>query len=153
MSYDQVPEVKETEVQIETQLVTGGTPQGKETRSQRDEMKALSLEIFGKTSRYSKMFVYDDVLATEVDETIPGSNGEPDTTKKVRVPILFNGSKQSRRKYRNVEEVIGLLYAFKAKRDGFLAQMKAQQAQDAAAKEAELAATKLQQELGGSALT
>lgn len=153
MSFDTTSEVKETEVQIETQPVAGGTTQGKETRAQREEMKALSLEIFGKTSRYSKLFVYDDVLTHEVDEVVPGENGAEDTTKKVRVPLLFNGSKQSRRKYRNVEEVIQLLRDFKGKRDEFLAQMKAQQAEAAAKKEADLAAKKLQEELGGSALT
>lgn len=150
---DQVQETVETEVQITTEESSGGTVQGHETRAQRDQMKALSLEIFGKSSRYQKMFQYDDVLTHEVDEVVPGENGEPDTTKKVRVPLLYNGSKQSRRKYRTVEQVIQVLVEFKAKRDEFIAQMKKQQEEAAAKKEAELQAQKLQQELGGSALT
>lgn len=153
MNPNATPEVQETEVQITTQEVSGGTIQGHETREQREQMKALSLEIFGKSSRYQKMFQYDDVLTHEVDETVPGENGEPDTTKKVRVPLLFNGSKQSRRKYRTVEQVIQLLTEFKAKREEFIAKMNQQKAEDAAKKEAELAAKKVQEELGGSALT
>lgn len=152
MNPNATPEVQETEVQITTKESVGGTPQGRETREQREQMKALSTEVFGKSSRYQKMFVYNDVLTHEVDEVVPGVDGAEDTTKKVRVPLLYNGSKQSRQKYRTVEQVIQLLQEFKAKRDEFMAQMKAQQ-EAAAAKEAELAAKKLQEELGGSALT
>lgn len=155
MSTDQVQTV-ETEVQIQTQESEGGTVQGKETREQRDQMKALSLEIFGKSSRYQKMFQYDEVLTRKVKETVPGENGAPDTEREVEVPVMVGpgkGSKQSRRKYRTVEQVIQVLVEFKAKRDEFIAQMKKQQEEAAAKKEADLQAQKLQQELGGSALT
>lgn len=149
--------VQETEVKIETKPQDErGTPQGYETREQRDQMKALSLEIFGKTSRYQKLFEYDEVLTHSVEETVPGENGEPDTVKKVQVPTFAKNTtkvKQSRRKYRTVEQVIQVLQEFKAKRDEFIAKMKAEQEAAKVKKDAEDQAKKIQEELAGSALT
>lgn len=124
-----------------------------ESREQREKLKALSLEIFGKSSRYQKLFEYDEVLTHKVTETIPGENGEPDRTETKEVPTLYNGVKQSRRRYRTAEEVLQLMLDFKAKRDEFLKQMEEQKAAAKAKKEEEARLAKIQEELGGSALT
>lgn len=123
------------------------------SREQREQLKALSLEIFGKTSRYQKLYEYDEVKTQTVTETVPGENGQPDTTKETNVPVLFNGSKQMTRRFRTTEEVLELMLNFKAKREEFMAQMKAQQEEAKAKTDAETQAKKIQEQLGGSALT
>lgn len=153
MNPNATPEVQETEVKIETQPQEQRTLQGQESRAVREALKALSLEVFGKSSRYQKLFEYDHVKTHKIKETVPGENGAPDTEVEKEVPLLFNGSKQSVRKYRSVEEVMQLMLDFKAKRDEFVAQMKAQQEEAKKKAEAEAQAKKVQEELGGSALT
>lgn len=123
------------------------------TREQRVQLKALSQEIFGKSSRYQKLYEYDEVLTKTVTETVPGVDGAPDKEETKEVPVLFNGSKQSRRRYRSTSEVLDLMVNFKAKRDEFLAQMKQQQEEAKKRKEEAEALKKVQDELGGSALT
>jgi hypothetical protein len=126
------------------------------SRELREELKSLSKEVFGVSSKWQKLMEYDHVLTHKVKETVPGENGEPDTEREVEVPLYAPGTtkvKQSVRKYRTPEEVLELLKGFKAKRDEFIAQMKAQQ-EAAKAKAAEEAqAKKVQEELAGSALT
>jgi len=123
------------------------------TREQREQLKALSLEIFGKSSRYKKLYEFDEVLTKSVTETIPGVDGAPDKEETKEVPVLFNGSKQSRRRYRSTSEVLDLMVAFKVKREEFLAQMKQQQEEAKKRKEEAEALKKVQESLGGSALT
>jgi len=124
------------------------------TREQREQMKLLSSEIFGASSKWQKLYKYDEVLTTTVTETVPGVDGQPDTTKEVKVPIYVEGTKvkQSVRKYRTTEEVLALLLSFKAKRDEYLANMKKLQAEALAKRKADEERKKLEQELSGSAL-
>ena len=145
--------VQETEVKLETKPQETRTMQGQESRAVREQLKALSMEIFGKSSRYQKLFEYDQVKTHKIKETVPGENGAPDTEVEKEVPLLYNGSKQSTRRYRSVEEVLQLLLDFKAKRDEYIAQMKKQQEEAKAKADAEAQSKKVQEELGGSALT
>lgn len=134
---------------------TTRTMQGHETREQREQLKALSLECFGVQSRYQKLFEYNKVLTHKVKETVPGENGQPDTEREVEVPLYAKNTtkvKQSRATYRSVEEVIALLLDFKQKREEYMAKMKAAQEEAKAARESVEKAKKLQEELGGSAL-
>jgi len=121
-------------------------------RAQRDELKALSKEIFGASSRWQKMFEVDKLVTTTVTETVPGENGAPDTTKESEVPVLVGKSKQYTREYRTVDQVLESLRELKVKRDEFLAQMKKQQEEAKAKKAEQDQQKKLQEELGGSAL-
>lgn len=125
---------------------------GTESREVREQLKALSKEIFGVSSRYQKLYSYQQVLTHKVKETVPGENGAPDTEVEKEVPLLYNGSKQSVMKHRSTEEVLQLLLDFKAKRDAYLEAMKAQQEEQKKAREEAAKAQKLQEELGGSAL-
>lgn len=125
------------------------------TRQEREQLKALSTEVFGAPSRYQKLFEYDRVLTHKVKETVPGKDGEPDTEKEVEVPLFAKGTvkvKQSVRTYRSHAEVLQLMLDFKAKRDEYLANVKKAQDEAKAKKDAEEATKKLQDELGGSAL-
>lgn len=151
MSYDQESNQEETPVQ-ETKVRSFAPP----TREQREVLKVLSLEIFGNSNRYKKLYEYDEVLTRKVTETVPGQNGEPDREETKEVPLmagLGKGSKQSVRKYRTTDEILELLSAFKVKRDEFMAQMKKQQEEDKTKKESEELTKKVQDDLGGSALT
>lgn len=129
-----------------------GVYDGPLSREMREEMKELSKAVFGVSSKYQKLYEQNELVTEKRMETVPGENGEPDTEREVTVPVLKNGSKQTRVVRRNNQEVLDLLRTFKARRDEFMAQMQAQQ--DAAkAKKAEAdKAAKLQEDLGGSAL-
>lgn len=120
-----------------------------ESREEREELKALSTEIFGVPSRYRKLYATQELITHKVAEVVPGENGEPDTTKLVEVPELKNGVKQYKSKYRNTEEVLQLLREFKAKRDAFLAEMEKKKAEERVKKEVEEAL----KSVTGSALT
>lgn len=116
-------------------------PQGELSRDERTELKRLSKELMGASSKWQK-FV-DGVpqeITREVEEVVPGENGEPDTTRKVTVPVLVNGVKQTFIKRFTQREVLDLLVEFKVKRELALAQRKAlleAQAKALAQKEAE----------------
>lgn len=124
------------------------------TREQREQMKLLSSEIFGASSKWQKLYKYDAALTLTKTETIPGIDGAEDTTKEVEVPLYVEGTKvkQFERKYRTTEEVLALLLSFKQKRDEYLANMKKLQAEALAKRQADEKAKKLQEDLGGSAL-
>lgn len=122
-------------------------------RAIRNELKALSKEVFGSESKYRKLYEGKELISRKQSEVVPGENGEPDTTKVVDVPVLMNGTKQFRVIYRTTDEVLTMLRDFKAKRDEILAQMKAQQEADKKAKEESELAKKVQENLGGSAMT
>ena len=117
-------------------------------------MKALSLEIFGASSKWQKLYKYDAALTLTKTETIPGVDGAEDTTKEVEVPLYVEGTKvkQFERKYRTTQEVLDLLLSFKAKRDEYLANMRKLQAEALAKRKADEERKKIEQELAGSAL-
>lgn len=124
------------------------------TKEQRDLMKSLSLEIFGASSKWQKLYKYTETLTQTVTETVPGVDGAPDTTKEVKLPVFVEGTKvkQMKSKYRTTEEVMELLLSFKQKRDEYLANMRKLQAEALAKRQADENAKKLQAELAGSAV-
>lgn len=126
---------------------------GTESREEREQLKALSKELFGSPSRYQKLYQYDQVKTHKIKESVPGVDGAPDTEVEKEVPLLYNGSKQSVRKYRTTEEVLQLMLDFKVKRDEYMAQVKKAQEEQKAKEEADKLAKKVQEDLGGSALT
>ena len=122
------------------------------TRAEREELKALSKEIFGKSSKY-QMFLdgIPEVITKTTIEEVPGENGAPATTKEVKVPVLYNGVKQSRIRYFSVEETKAELLKMKAQLDDIRAQMKKQQEEQEAKKAADELAKKVQEDASGSA--
>lgn len=119
-----------------------------ETREEREELKALSQEVFGVPSRYRKLYSTKELVTQKISEIVPGEDGAPDETKLVEVAALQNGVKQYKMKHRTTEEVLELLREFKAKRDVYLAEMKKKQEEEKAKKAAEEAV----KDVTGSAL-
>lgn len=122
-----------------------------ESREIREQLKSLSLLLFGKSSRYQKLYKYDEVQTHKFKETVPGENGQPDTEKEIEVPLLFNGMKKSVRKHRTTEEVLNLMLDFKTKLEEFNTQMKKKQEEEKAEKETAELSKKIHENLNGSA--
>lgn len=122
------------------------------TKAEREELKSLSKEVFGVSSKY-QVFLKGryEVVTKEVEEEVPGENGAEPTKRTVRVPVLEpNGAKRMFLKRYSIEETLNLLRGFKVQKDAFMEQQKAAQA-EAAKKQAEAELqNKVQQELAGS---
>lgn len=119
-------------------------------RNERDQLKALSKEVFGVSSKYQRFLEgVAEVITHEVDEEVPGD--APATTRKVRVPTLTaNGVKQTRIKRYTFQETLDLLLSFKAQRDAMSKAQLDQQAAAAAKKVQDELQKKVQDELAGS---
>lgn len=133
-------------------------------RATREELNALSKEIFGSASRWKK-FVdgVPQTVTREVEETVPAEfetrtdeNGvetqvevKAAETKKVQVPVLINPNPLNKKnpdghvyktiKRYTIEETRQMLLDMKVQLDNFRAQMKAQQEEQAAKQAAEKA--------------
>lgn len=155
MSFDSTEQTETSAPVIETVRSSNyGVPA---TREQRDQLKALSTEVFGASSKYQKFFETKELVTRKEEQPILDEKGNPlesGATQTVDVPVLSkSGLKQYRMKYRSVEEVIELLQDFKAKRDTFLAEMQAKK-EAAKKKQEEIEnAIKVGEQLTGSALT
>ena len=96
------------------------------TRKEREELNALSKEVFNVSSKWQKFFKGVPELVTKtVKEVVPGDKGAPDTEKEVVVPVLLDGAKQYKTRSYSVEEIKKLLLDAKAQRDAYLAKVKA----------------------------
>lgn len=124
------------------------------SKTLRNELDALSKELFGTSSRWQKLVDkgYDEVVTEEVEETVPAEKeGDEPTKRKVQMPVLVGGSRQFVRKHHTVESVREFMEVQKIQLDLLKAQIK--QAQEDAKKkqDEEKAAKGLHQELSGSA--
>ena len=124
-------------------------------RELKQELNELSKEVFGSSSRWHKLVTqgYAELLTEEVTEFVPGEKeGDEGTTRKVSVPKLHKGIKQSVTRFHTVESVHELMKARKAMLDQIRAEMKkAQEEKEAKAKQAELTKN-VHEELSGSAV-
>jgi hypothetical protein len=105
-------------------------------RAQREELNALSKEIFGVSSRWNKILKNGtrEVAMRKVTETVPGVEGAPDTEREVVVPVLIgNGTPKRYQKYYTVDEVTTLLLGIKSQMDAQKAGIKKAQEEQAAA--------------------
>jgi hypothetical protein len=78
------------------------------TKKERNELDALSKEVFGATSRWQKLIEKgnQELVTEEVTEIVPAEKEEEEPTKrKVQAPVLKNGSKQYVTKHYTVESV------------------------------------------------
>jgi hypothetical protein len=101
-------------------------------RKIREELNALSKEVFGVSSKWMSLLEHGEVVpVTEtITETIPGENGQPDRTETAQVPKLNKGgSRDYTVKRYTVDEVKEKLLALKKNRDELIAKIKAAQAQ------------------------
>jgi hypothetical protein len=125
-------------------------------RKVREELKALSQEVFGASSRYQKLINtgYDELVIEELDEVLPGAKeGDPDIVRKVSVPVKReDGSMQYVRKYHTEESIKQYMIERKVQLEQIRETIKKQQEEAKAQKEQEELAKKVQQELSGSAV-
>lgn len=121
----------------------------------KQEMNALSKEVFGSSSRWQKLVNkgFAELVTEEVEETIPADeNGENGGVEVVRKPVLrSDGAKQSVMTRHTVESVKELMLKMKSARDQYLARLKTSQEEARKAQEAQAAAQAVHKELAGSA--
>lgn len=126
------------------------------TREQRDELNALSKEVFGSSSRWQKLVSngYAKLLTEEVEEIVPAAKaGDRPTMRKISVPLKReDGAHQSTTEHHTVASVKTFMLERKAQIDAFRAQMKKMQEEQQAKKDQEKLALKVHEELQGSAL-
>lgn len=95
------------------------------TRQERKELDALSLEVFGVSSKWQRFFKgIPELITKTVVETIPGEKDAPDTTREVQVPVLIGTAKQYKTRAYSIQEVRDLLLNAKKQRDIQLAKFK-----------------------------
>lgn len=121
----------------------------------RQELNALSKEVFGTSSRWQKLVNngHLELLTCEVSETIPSDvAGVEPTVQKVSKPILTDsGARQSVNKRYTVESVRELMLGIKEKRDAHAEKMKTLQAEAKAAQEKAELIKKIHADAAGSA--
>lgn len=120
----------------------------------RQELNALSKEVFGASSRWQKLVTngYSELVTEEVEELVPSDKeGEEPKLEKVRMPALLNGMRQSVMKRHTVESVKELMLKLKTSRDEYFVRVKEAQAAQQAAKEKAELAQKVQEAVAGSA--
>jgi hypothetical protein len=111
-------------------------------REVREELNELSKFVYGVSSKWQSILDhgFKELVTETKTETVPGENGEPDTTKEIKVAVLKNGVNQYRIKRYSLEEVKVLLLVGKAQREAMIARYQEMQRQkQAEAKVQELA--------------
>lgn len=127
-------------------------------RQTRQELNALSKEVFGASSRWQKLVNkgYSKLLTEEVEETIPADeNGENGGIQMIAKPVLRkDGATQSTLEHHTVDSVKELMLSLKTKRDAYIARLVEMQEKQIAAQKAAQEAEELSkkvQEVSGSA--
>lgn len=121
----------------------------------KEELKALSKELFGSSSKYQKLLDHgtSELVTEEVTEYVPGETDEDEGfTRQVKVPVKRNGMNIHTIKRVTPEELKLLLLEMKAQKDAFMEQMKKIQEEARVKKETEEQQKKIAQELSGSAI-
>ncbi len=124
------------------------------TKNERKELDALSLEVFGSSSRWQKLVNNGAIMPVmeKKIETVPGTETTPETTTEVEVPVLrADGAHQSTIIKHTPESVKAMMIELKIRREKILAMIDAQQKEQKAKEEKEALQKKVQEELGGSA--
>lgn len=121
------------------------------TKQQREELKDLSTEIFGVSSKYQKLFEYDEYVGIKQIQLIKKEDGSTEE-KEVTVPKTLNGSKIKVRKYRTYEEVLSMLKEYKTQKETAIKAFEKQQEEEKKQKETETQLNSIQEEAGGTSL-
>jgi len=99
-------------------------------REEREELKRLSKEVFGKSGAYQKLLNGIPELVTQLKvEEIPGENGNPGTLKETKAPVLLNGNFQFKQRYYTLEEIKTLMLDLKKQQDERKAKIEADKLQ------------------------
>lgn len=144
---------------MENEFVAGRT-WDQLSHAERDEMKALSKEVYGASSRCKKLIDdgYAQLLTETVTEYVPGKTKEDGTeeegtTREVQVPLKrADGAKQSVITRHTVDSVRKEMLDRKAKIAEIRAIMKQQQDEQQAKRQKEALMREVHEELQGSAV-
>lgn len=119
-------------------------------RQAREQLKALSKEIFGSSSKWQTILSKGTTeLLTKTETQVDGTGQSFETV----VPVLnANGTKNFYQKYYTLETLTEYLLSLKIKRDEFLAKMAKQKEDDRLKAETAKLLEQTKQELTGSAL-
>ena len=125
------------------------------TKELKEELKALSKEVFGSSGRYEKILKngMPELITTTKVETVPGENGAEATTKEVKIPVLTKqGTRQFAIKYYEPEELKTHMLEAKQKIDDFKVQMQKMQEEQQKRQEEQKLINKINEEAKGSAI-
>lgn len=149
-------EANETPTQTENK--TSSKTWDQLTYGEREELKALSLAVYGASSRAKKLIEqgYYQLVTEETTEYVPGKTKEDGTeegtTRKVNVPVLRkDGAKQSVLKRHTVDSIRAEMIDRKAKIEEIRAIMQRQKDEALAKKKQEELSKHVHEELAGSA--
>lgn len=122
----------------------------------RQELKKLSLEVFGSSSRWQKIMNNGTprVVTETVAEVVPGTNpGDPDTVRQVEVPVKYDGKGGVYEVQRHTEtSVRELMLGMKKKQEELREQIFKAQMEQMAKRAQEELEKKVQNDSAGSAL-
>lgn len=125
------------------------------TRQEREELNALSKEVFGVSSKWQKLVNkgYSKLITEETTEYVPGAtDNDEGTTRKVQVPVKRkDGAHQSTTQHHTLASVRQYMLERKEMLEKIRAEMKRQQDEKKAKEEQERLAKKVHEELQGSA--
>lgn len=125
------------------------------SHAEREELKALSKEVYGASSRAKKLVDqgYLELLTEETTEYVPGKTEEEEgTTRTVKIPLKRkDGAKQSVLKRHTVDSIKAEMVDRKAKLDQIRAIIKKNQEEAQAKKKQEELTKHVHERLAGSA--
>src|SRR5579859_7420625 len=120
------------------------------SRQVKEELNALSKEVFGSTSRWQKLINngHPELITEEVTEFVPGpTDDDPGMERKVQVPVKNpNGTYRSTLKRYTVESVREYMLERKKQLDEIKARIKQHQEEQKAKQELENRKKQLQEE-------
>lgn len=120
--------------------------------TERKELEALSKEVFGSSTKYKKFMEqgFQELVTEEIDDIVPSTkDGEPDTVKKVKVPVKrADGALQYVTKYHTKESIRLFMLIGKEQIDKLKADIERKKQEEEAKKTAE----RVQEDVGGSAV-
>src|SRR5581483_7928079 len=124
-------------------------------REVKEELNALSKEVFGSTSCWQKLISngHSELITEEVTEFVPGpTDDDPGSERKVNVPVKTpRGTYRSTIKRYTVESVCEYMLERKKQLDEIKARIKQHQEEQRAKQEHEKQKQLLHEELAGSA--
>lgn len=123
------------------------------TRDQRNELNALSKEVFGVSSRWKKLVDKGEVEPiTEERTSMVQVGDEPETAQTIKVPLKRkDGALRLTATKHTVESVKELMLSYKAKREEQIALFRKNMEEQAAKKSQEEAQAKVNTIVGSSA--
>lgn len=126
------------------------------SRVEREELNALSKEVFGASSRWQKLITKGvaEVVTETTTEYVPAEDGVGEgTTREVEVPVKRkDGALISRTKHFDKDTVKTYMLERKVKLEEFKAMIDKMKADEAAKKAQDELEANVQEEIGGSSL-